>query len=302
MLCHYVRFLFCGGEAFWLGENSCKVAVVDYGKRPHACRSPVQIPVSPLFFSRVCLLSCAPHLRIKYTGYCFNNKSLFLVVSRPPTVTGPFYFLLVEHRPTKHSSTKEMDHLQPPPQFEARISVPEPKSAMPARATVSLHAHRPKTYRLVLHSEDRIAGSPTAATFDLGDLAAAWNLAVSRDNLDAGTKHYTMRLDSFYMSCQNATPAIVQVYGVGFPSQSESFDSQSQSSTELLGVAAGAVNAGCGPQGGSITLSSVPSGRISIKLVTRDYGDTLQTDMANDATLRWHMVLCMQACTNSSGP
>lgn len=129
------------------------------------------------------------------------------------------------------------------------------------------------------------------ATFDLGDLAAAWNLTAQRDNLDAGSKHYNMRLDSFYLTCQNATPAIVEVYGLGFPVQSESFDSKSGTATELLGVATGAVNAAAPDRGGDMALKNVPSGRVTIKLSTRDYGETLQEEMDNDESLRWLMVL-----------
>lgn len=188
-----------------------------------------------------------------------------------------------------------LDHLRAP-QPPAGRSVADPAAPVP---TYHVRSHRPKSYRIVLHSTDRIAGSPTLATFDLGDLAGAWNLSAQRDNLDAGSKHYNMHLESFYLTCQNATPATVEIHGLGFPAQSESFDSKTGTATELLGVAAGAANAAAASERTGITLRSVPSGRVTIKLSTRDYGDTLQTDMDTDATLRWHLVLCLHAARHA---
>lgn len=66
-----------------------------------------------------------------------------------------------------------------------------------------------------------------------------------------------MKLDSFSMSCQTATLAIIEIYhsGLGFPHQAESYDSRTQGPLELLGVATGTMNAGLNPNDTSITLT-----------------------------------------------
>lgn len=153
---------------------------------------------------------------------------------------------------------------------------------------------RQKVYRIVLHSDDRVQGIATRATFDLGDLKAAFSIP---ENMDVGKSNYLISLDSFFLSCFNATPGIVEVLADGLPVQSESFDSSTGSTSSLLGVAAGAVNASLNPLQNTITLRCVPSGRITISLRSRDYG-AVQTAMESDSTLRWLAVISIipQSC------
>jgi hypothetical protein len=164
-----------------------------------------------------------------------------------------------------------LQHLTPASYDPQRFSFPDPSQ--------KLAQHRPKTYRIVLHSDDRCAGTTTNATFDLGDLAGACGLT---ENLDVGP--------TFYLSCESATPAVLEILAQGFPHQPESFDSSSRGPTQLLGVAAGAANAALAASGTPFTLRSVPCGRVTIRLVTRDAGD-LQAALDADASIRWHAVL-----------
>jgi hypothetical protein len=97
---------------------------------------------------------------------------------------------------------------------------------------LKVKAHRPKTYRLFLHSDDRVAGTPMHATFNLGDLRGAWGL---NDNLDAGSKHYECKLENFYL--ESTIAATIEVRSAGFPHQSESWDSLTGGPTNLLRMA-----------------------------------------------------------------
>jgi hypothetical protein len=150
----------------------------------------------------------------------------------------------------------------------------------------AVKAHGAKTYRIILRSEERIAGTVTTATFDVGDLRGAWSLP---ENVN---QHYKAILDSFHLSCYNATPSIIEIQASGFLMQSESFDTGTSATTELLGVASGAVNVSIDVHDTFMTLRSLPSGRITIKLVSRDAGD-LQTPLNADNTLRWVAVIAI---------
>ena len=185
-----------------------------------------------------------------------------------------------------------LDHLSPESMSRGAVIPVSQHLSIVKHLTAKLH-QKPKSYRIMLHSEDRIAGLPTMATFDLGDTAAAWSIQPS-NNLDAVDFKYEMKLDSFYLSCQNAIPAVIEIYGLGFPYQSQSYDSKSCSPSELIGVAAGAANASMHTGDAAITLREAPSGRVTIKLVTRDYGD-LQAGLDTDQTVRWHAVLSLRS-------
>ncbi|MGH8466466.1 MAG: hypothetical protein ACRER5_20200, partial [Pseudomonas sp.] len=95
-------------------------------------------------------------------------------------------------------------------QLEQRSTlVTGPQTGMsPAAQSVAV-LPRPKVYRLVLHSSDRIGGTPTTALFDLGNLPSAWQM--HNQNLDAGPAHYNLVLQHFHITCQTATPAIVEI-------------------------------------------------------------------------------------------
>ncbi len=162
-----------------------------------------------------------------------------------------------------------------------RLKFPSPEQRVQQR--------RPKVYRLVFHSDDRVAGTPTAATFDLGDLRGAWGL---NDNLDAGKVHYLCKVDTFAMT--TAEEADIEIRADGFPVQRESWDSRSRGSSDLLGVAihkntevyATNINA-------SFTLTSLPSGRVTVRLEARRRpdGTDVQAALRGDTTVQWQLVL-----------
>lgn len=167
-------------------------------------------------------------------------------------------------------------HLNQPPRAVDGFTRPDPER--PAKP-------HPKTYRLVLHSADRLAGSTaTDATFDVGDLASQWALD---KNLDAGKAHYTCHVSTFNLVCSTAAPTIVEVRGSGWPHQSESWDSWHQGPTRLLTVASSAITCWTEADAGAFTLSAVPSGRLGVRLIARD----MQTDLDADASLAWHMLI-----------
>lgn len=180
-------------------------------------------------------------------------------------------------------SATALDHLN---MMSDRSSDVQPLDYLQAKLKVE--TRRPKAYRIVLRSEERVGGTATSAIFDLGDLTGAWNL--TSDNIDAGARHYHAKLDSFHMSCYNATPSIIEIQAAGFPLQSESFDSGTLAGTELLGVATGAVNVSLDAHDTYMTLRSVPSGRVIMKLVSRDAGN-LQALLDSDDTVRWVAVI-----------
>jgi hypothetical protein len=154
-----------------------------------------------------------------------------------------------------------------------------------------LQQRRPKVYRIVLHSDDRVAGTPTAATFDLGDLRGAWGLGA--DNLDAGKTHYLCKLETFTMF--SVVAGRVTVHGEGFAMQRETYDSAGRS--DLLGVATNTVTAvQTDVANGPFTLTQLPGGRVTIRVRARSVrnGNTwidVQSGLDSDADLQWQLVL-----------
>jgi hypothetical protein len=160
-----------------------------------------------------------------------------------------------------------------------------PEFAYPSQAR-KLVAKREKTYRLMLHSDDRVSGTPTACIFDIGDLKGAWGLA---DNIDVGSKHFYGKIDSFYMVNDGPSPIILEIHGDGFSHQSESFDSSSGGPSTLLGVAASGVSSYLGAFETHYTMRNLPNGRVGIRLVTRDNPEA-QEVLAADTSMKWHLV------------
>lgn len=192
---------------------------------------------------------------------------------------------------------KALSYLQPNQPDAAHATLAQgvhTKYAIPERA--SKLSYNQRNYRIALHSEDRIAGSATAAMFDLGLLESAWGL---QNKLDVKAKHWTAIVESFYLTStsSNASPSIVEIYGDGWPHQSESYDSANRNSSTLMAVAAGPTNAwhlNTGSHG--FTLTKVPEGRVAVRLRTRDYGGVtdLQAALDADSTLRWHLLISLQ--------
>lgn len=167
---------------------------------------------------------------------------------------------------------------------QTRLKFPSPEQRVQQR--------RPKVYRVVLHSDDRVAGTPTAATFDLGDLKGAWGLA--SDNLDAGKTHYLCKLETFTMF--SVVASRVTVHGEGFAMQRETYDSAGRS--DLLGIASNTVT---GVQttleNGPFTMTQLPGGRVTIRIRARKVRQNqttwtdVQSGLDSDVTLQWQLVL-----------
>lgn len=146
---------------------------------------------------------------------------------------------------------------------------------------------RPRVYSIELRSIDRVAGTPTNAVFDLGNLKDPWDLL--KTNLDAGARHYELEVESFGLEASNATPGIVEVRASsGWPTMPYTYTSRTQGSGNTLCVGMGAVNAS---YQGKVrqTLTALPMGRVGVQLVACD--PALQAGMEADATLAWHLLL-----------
>jgi hypothetical protein len=161
-----------------------------------------------------------------------------------------------------------------------------PEFQIPKRER-KLQNNRPKAYRLILNSKDRVDGTPTEALFDLGDLKGAWLLG---QNLDVGTRHFQAKIDTFFVTSDVAQPAVVEIRGVNWPHQSESFDSSTQGPTNLLGIAAGGATVYLDAHDTYFTLRELPSGRVGIRLIARE-SNAAQIALDADATVTWSMVL-----------
>jgi hypothetical protein len=171
-------------------------------------------------------------------------------------------------------------HLKPPQATPLPFSLLETARAL-------LAPRRPlKSYRLVLHSDDRVAGSSNKdAVFQVGDLHAAWQLDRNAHEF------YDCVMDSFVLTSIISTP--VEVHGTtGWPLQSESYDSATGSASTLLGVAS-AVDVAC--RGGAVaqrfTLTGLPGGRLGVRLGVRDAAVASAFGNNTDSDMRWHMVL-----------
>lgn len=186
----------------------------------------------------------------------------------------------------------------------------DPQRSSYPKPELRVQQHRPKVYRVILHSDDRVAGTPTAATFDLGDLKGRWGLNGADGNLDAGTvaygngsdrrsrsqTHYLCSLETFHM--QAAVSTAVEVRAEGFPMQRESFDSSSNGTSDLLGVAHhDDVTAWTNPTNGAFTLTELPGGRVTIRIKARRARTgaaawvDVQAALDADVTVQWHLVL-----------
>jgi hypothetical protein len=181
-------------------------------------------------------------------------------------------------------------HLKPTNQNTQQREEPQNRLKFPSPEQ-RVQQRRPKVYRIVLHSDDRVAGTPTAATFDLGDLKGAWGLA--SDNLDAGKVHYLAKLETFRGG--GVWSDVVEVRAEGFPMQRESFDS-SAVGADLLGLAWSGASANL-VDNAPFTLPSLPGGRVTIRLRARDgllaNGQVTHSQQSLDAdiTQKWHLVL-----------
>ncbi len=150
--------------------------------------------------------------------------------------------------------------------------------------------NRPKVYRLVLHSANRLnPGSEPAykARFMVGDLKAQWSL--KHDQLDSGNLHWNVALTSFVLSTTQ-TPKIIEVHASqGFPTQSTAWDSETQGSSTLLGHVAGSTAAAVMHHDCPISVTELPRGIIEISVLDNDYNAA--SDVTADANLQWACVL-----------
>jgi hypothetical protein len=126
----------------------------------------------------------------------------------------------------------------------------------------------------------------TNATFNVGDLAGQWGLP---RNLDIGKRHWFLKVRSFDLVSSSAAPTIVEVNGVGWPSQYESWDSSTSGPSTLLTVCSGADVSWAEGDDIGITLNSLPSGILGIQLVSRD----MQAALDADTSLAWKLVVTM---------
>ena len=144
---------------------------------------------------------------------------------------------------------------------------------------------RPKVYRLIFHSADRLADSTAAnAYFDVGDLSGRWNLP---PGVAIGQRHFVARVSAF--NVYSGVPVtILEVRGDGWPHQSESWDSVNGRPTNLLTVASGnMMGPGVDLDTLGFTLGAVPSGVLGIRLVSRDQ----QAELDADVDLAWSLVV-----------
>lgn len=181
-------------------------------------------------------------------------------------------------------------HLKPTSQNPLQREDPQ-KLKFPS-PEMKVQQRRPKVYRIVLHSDDRVAGTPTAATFDLGDLKGAWGLG--NDNLDAGKVHYLCKLETFTMHSVVATR--VTVHGEGLAMQRETYDSAGRS--DLLGIASNVVSPGVQTDiaNSPFTMTQLPGGRVTILIRARRLRNgagwiDVQSGLDTDADLQWQLVL-----------
>ncbi len=153
--------------------------------------------------------------------------------------------------------------------------------------------NRPKIYRLVLHSQQRLnVGSEPAykARFNVGDLKAQWSL--KHDNLDAGDLHWNVSLSSFVLSTTQ-TPKIIEVRASqGFPMQSTTWDSETEGSSTLLAHVAGSSAAALVHLGCPTTVTELPRGIIEISVLDHDLN--AQSDVTADANLQWAAVITFE--------
>jgi hypothetical protein len=173
-------------------------------------------------------------------------------------------------------------HLTPPARGHDNAAFKVPETAL------KLLANRSKRLRIVPHSDDRVAGTPLDAWFDLGNLKGAFRLP---DNLDAGVKvHFEAFVSAFAL--ESLTPAImIEVRGPqGWPHQSESFDSRTRGASDLLCAASGSLLSYLEPVPQRFALSTLPNGRVQVTVGSRDVNmqDALVRDIAS---VQWHLVI-----------
>ena len=146
---------------------------------------------------------------------------------------------------------------------------------------------RPKIHRLILHSADGTGASPLTKTFDLR--TDSWGL---RQNLDVGTTHYRIVCDRFVMYSDNSASGCVEVRLQGLPLDSCSYDTSTQSASDLLELAVGDSSSSWASIGQShgIELSGALPSQLTVQLRTRD-STLAQQQLAADATVRWTMIL-----------
>jgi hypothetical protein len=144
-----------------------------------------------------------------------------------------------------------------------------------------------RTYRLVLHSADRLAvSSTTQAEFNTGNLAGRWRIP---QNVDGSKVLYHVHVKSFKMACSTAVPSIVEILGShGFAPQGDSWDSKTGNASCVLAHAGGSLTAWTDSEtDDGVTLSAVPTGLIGIQLRSRDQ----QVALDADSTLTWSLIL-----------
>ena len=144
-----------------------------------------------------------------------------------------------------------------------------------------------RTYRLVLHSEDRTETSTAyKAEFNVGDLAGRWRIP---QNVDGSKVLYHLHVKSFKMACATAVPNLIEVLATdGFAPQGDSWDSMTGTASRVLAHAGGSLTAWTDAEADEgITLSAVPTGLIGIAIRARD----TQAALNADATLEWVLIL-----------
>jgi hypothetical protein len=190
-------------------------------------------------------------------------------------------------RPSALEHLDHLDHLQAAPAFRAPSTLQK------------LLLKRTKRYRIVLHSDDRISGTPADALFDVGDLRGAFGLPL---NLDAGGRpHYEAAVVVFQLSGVEPLPPIIEARGPqGWPHLSESFDSRTRGPSDLLCVVSGTNEDVDAIQ--RFTLRELPNGHVRVRLVTRDTAldedcacTTSQQGLLDDnPNLKWQLVMDLE--------
>ncbi len=107
---------------------------------------------------------------------------------------------------------------------------------------------------------------------------------------------WRMKVASFVMAATitdaDDAPRFVNVYGKGFPQQTESWSSQSEGATDLLAVVSGTNALAYLENSDAITLRALPSGIVEIQV--RSTPSTLDAF----ATMQWELVLNIESAKN----
>jgi hypothetical protein len=123
--------------------------------------------------------------------------------------------------------------------------------------------------------------------FDVGDTVSCWNLP---RNLDVGKRHYDAHVASFVMTASSAVPSVVEVMGINWPTQLESWGSYNSGPTALLTLASGAVTAWSPDrESDRFTVSELPTGRIGVQLRCRNIAE--HAALLVDASVAWTLVV-----------